>query len=218
MENTKQVEEWRPVKGYEGLYEVSSLGRVKSLDRWVEHGRKGKQFVSERILKAKGQDRHGYNRSLILSKEDKHRCVKAYRLVAEAFLPNPDNLPEVNHKDEDKTNDCVDNLEWCTGIYNLTYGTRIQRIADKLRGKPLSEEHKAKLRGRTISTEESKRRMRPYMKEVEQYTPNGEFIARYESSMEAQRQTGVCNANILRCCNSDNEQHQAGGFRWRYPK
>ena len=117
---------WRPIVGYEGLYEVSSYGRVRSLDRYV----KGKSY---RLHKGKvlspGKNSRGYL-SIVLSYNGKHKVITVHRLVAEAFLPNPDNLPEINHKDEDKTNNRVDNLEFCDHKYNVNYGTRKDRARD----------------------------------------------------------------------------------------
>ena len=110
---------WKPIKGYEGLYEVSNLGRVKSI-----------RFGKERILKP-GTDKRGYLH-VVLSKNNKQKTHKVHRLVMEAFIPNTDNLPCVNHKDEDKTNNVDTNLEWCDAKYNQNYGTRIERIAEKL--------------------------------------------------------------------------------------
>ena len=111
---------WRPVVGYEGLYEVSSYGRVRSLDRYV----KGKSY---RLHKGKvlspGKNSRGYL-SIVLSYNGKHKIITVHRLVAQAFLPNPDNFLEINHKDEDKTNNNVTNLEWCDHKYNVNYGTR----------------------------------------------------------------------------------------------
>lgn len=106
-------EEWRDVKGYEGLYQISSLGRLRQI--------KFNHYLSPFISR-------GYFR-YIMSKEGKKQKQLAHRLVAEAFLPNPLNLPQINHKDENKLNNDVSNLEWCTAQYNSTYGTRLQRIS-----------------------------------------------------------------------------------------
>lgn len=119
------IEEWKPVVGYEGLYEVSSLGRVRSLDRYVKNNysywlRKGKVLSPEK-------NKDGY---LLVSLccNGKRYLRTVHRLVAEAFIPNPDNLPEVNHINEDKSNNRVENLEWCTRKYNINFGTaRIRR-------------------------------------------------------------------------------------------
>ena len=102
---------WRDIKGYEGKYMVSNLGRVKSLN-YSNTGKEG-------ILNARDNGK-GYLR-VILWKDGKDKKYRINRLVAQAFIPNPDNLPEVNHKDEDKTNNRVDNLEWCSRQYNIEY-------------------------------------------------------------------------------------------------
>lgn len=120
---------WRPIKGYEGLYEVSNLGRVRSLDRWCSH-RRGKQLKKGKILLG-GKDYDGY-RLVLLYKEGKRKTFKVHRLVAEAFIPNPNNLPQVNHKDENKLNNSVDNLEWCDAKYNSNYGTHLEKISKKV--------------------------------------------------------------------------------------
>lgn len=114
------VEIWRDIEGYENLYQVSNLGRVKSLN----YNHTGK----EKIMKAK-KDK-GYLR-VQLYKDGKPKFYSVHRLVATSFLPNPNNLSQVNHIDEDKSNNIVDNLEWCSAKYNSNYGTRIQRIVEK---------------------------------------------------------------------------------------
>lgn len=115
---------WRPIVGYEGLYEVSSYGRVRSLDRYDSKN----CFWKGRILKLNDNGR-GYLRAhLCLNNKIKNFLV--HRLVAQAFIPNPDNLPEVNHINEDKTNNRVDNLEFCNHKYNVNYGTRTDRMRD----------------------------------------------------------------------------------------
>ena len=106
-------EVWKPVKGYEGLYEVSNLGRVKSFPR------KG-NFHKYPVLLTIHTYKTGY-KYVVLSKNGVSTKKKIYRLVAEAFIPNPDNLPQVNHKDENKSNNKVENLEWCTQTYNNQY-------------------------------------------------------------------------------------------------
>ena len=118
------MEEWRPIVGYEGLYEVSNTGQVRSLDKYDSMNR----FYEGRILKLFA-DRLGYL-SVVLYSNSKRKHYLVHRLVAEAFIPNPDNLPQVNHRDENPSNDNVDNLEWCDGKYNVNYGTRIDRIRD----------------------------------------------------------------------------------------
>ena len=116
---------WIPVVGYEGLYEVSSYGRVRSLDRYDSrnHFRKGKlmNFIYEGEYLKVDFSKNGINKRYVV-----------HRLVAKAFIPNPDNLPQINHKDEDKTNNRVDNLEWCDAKYNINYGTRQERFRNTM--------------------------------------------------------------------------------------
>ena len=105
------MEEWKPIVGYEGLYEISNLGRVKSLN----YRRTGK----EEIMKGR-KNNCGYLQ-VHLYKNGKAKWCSIHRLVAQAFIENPNNLPEVNHIDQDKTNNCVDNLEYCSRQYNIEY-------------------------------------------------------------------------------------------------
>ena len=117
-------EEWRDIKGYEGKYQVSSLGRVKSLGN--------NKSKKEKILKP-GKNKLDYL-YVILCKNGESKGFLVHRLVAEAFVNNPNEYKCVNHKDENKTNNCVDNLEWCTHKYNNTYGTRLERVSEKVKG------------------------------------------------------------------------------------
>ena len=119
---------WREIRGYGGMYQVSSHGRVRSLDRVVERKGRGTLFIKGRIL-TQSDDTHGYMK-VNLTKHDKKRTFKVHRLVAIHFLDNPNNLPCVNHKDENKLNNNVDNLEWCTKAYNNSYGTKAKRQSE----------------------------------------------------------------------------------------
>ena len=124
-----QIEEiWKPIKNYEGLYEVSNLGRIKGVTRYVK-GKVGYRIQKEKIRKCEVSS-NGYLH-VLLCKNGKYTTHNVHRLVAGAFIPNPDNLPEINHKDENKENNCVDNLEWCTRKYNMNYGTTQSRIHNK---------------------------------------------------------------------------------------
>jgi len=122
------IEEWRNIKGYDGLYKVSNKGRVKSVARPCKGF--GYKFAVDRILKPKC-NRGGYL-EIMLSMNGKHKTVAIHRLVASAFIPNPNELPYVNHKDECKTNNNVENLEWCTPKYNANYGTHVERMRSSL--------------------------------------------------------------------------------------
>ena len=113
------MEIWKDIEGYEGLYQVSNKGRVKSLYKG-----------SERILRP-GIDRYGYYKIMIY-KDSVRKTFKLHRLVAQAFIPNPENKPQVNHKDENKLNNCVNNLEWSTAKENSNYGSRNERLSRKI--------------------------------------------------------------------------------------
>ena len=122
---------WKDIEGYEGYYQVSNLGRVKSLQTKAYSHIQKKAIVvrREKILK-QFPDTKGYL-MVDLRKNKTRNTQKVHRLVATAFLPNPDNLPQVNHKDENKINNNVENLEWCTLQYNVNYGTARARMAQK---------------------------------------------------------------------------------------
>lgn len=130
-----QEEIWKPIKDYDGLYEVSNYGRVKSLKRNVRANTCGIRVLPEKILSA-CKSSCGY-KLVVLCENGKHHSINVHRLVAEAFIPNPNNYKEVNHKDEDKTNNKVENLEWCDRKYNANYGTGIERCSSK-RCKPVA--------------------------------------------------------------------------------
>lgn len=133
---------WKDILGYEGMYQVSNTGQVRSLDREISQlnrwGSYSHKTLKGRILSSSSDD-DGYT-TVALSKGGQTKYCLVHRLVAQAFLPNPDNLPQVNHKDEHPCNNNVNNLEWCTSEYNMTYGTRLQRISAANKGKPFPKE------------------------------------------------------------------------------
>lgn len=167
---------WKDVAGYEGLYQVSDQGRVRSL--W---------FGEVRILKLRDKG-NGYL-CVRLYRNGTMKDNYVHRLVAKAFIPNPSNFPVINHKDEDKTNNAVDNLEWCTVEYNQNYGTCRTRIVAKL------------LNG-------------PCAKAVLQYDKSGNLIREWPSTKEVQRQTGFGQNHISRCCLG--KYKSAYGYIWRF--
>lgn len=179
---------WRDVIGYEGLYKISSLGRVKSL-----------KYGKEKILKL-GKNNYGYL-IVVLCKEGTRRTCKVHRLVAIAFIPNPSNLPQVNHKDENPSNNKVENLEWCDATYNLNYGTRLQRIDYKARTantdyKAISEKLATKL-----------------SRQVYQYTLEGNLVKIWQSTNECGR-NGFNQGTVSACCRCKRKTHK--GFIWSY--
>lgn len=139
------MEIWKDIEGFEGLYQISTLGRVKSLPKYT-YSKGYPQLRKEKILKP---GYTGKNRCYATVRLNDGKGYKVHRLVAQAFIPNPDNLPQVNHKDENPFNNNVDNLEWCSNQYNVKYSA-----------KPLSAEHKKKLsdahKGKSLSTEHKK--------------------------------------------------------------
>ena len=135
----------KPVPGYEGYYEVDNLGRVFSVDRIIQVNDNGRIYdkpIHGALLKQTNHSQ-GY-KTVALTKNGKTKQEYVHRIVASAFIPNPDNFSVVNHKDEDKTNNFVDNLEWCTVSYNNTYGEKTKKQAEKIRGIPHKEDHKEK--------------------------------------------------------------------------
>ena len=124
------IEEWRPIVGYEGLYEVSNTGQVRSFDRYVKYSN-GRLHLHKGKVLSPIKDRDGYLQ-VNLCYSGRINSIKIHRLVAQAFIPNSDNLPYVNHKDEVKTNNSVDNLEWCDVKYNNNYGSRKDKARDTL--------------------------------------------------------------------------------------
>ena len=182
---------WKDIEGYEGLYQVSNMGRVKSLN----YRRTGK----EEILK--GVDYGEGYLYVSLWKDGKVKQCRINRLVAQAFIENPQNLPEVNHKNEDKTDNRVENLEYCSSSYNVNYGTRNKKVAEKLKGKKHSEEHNKKI-GKKLS------------KPVFSVDKESGLIMWWESAMEASRQTGISQGNISNCCKG--KAKSAGNHIWFY--
>ena len=191
---------WKPIEGYEGLYEVSNTGRVRSIDRYDSRN----HFRRGRILKL-SYDTVGY---LIvgLHSNGKKKTYLVHRLVAPAFIPNPDNLPQVNHRDEDKTNNRVENLEWCDSKYNLSYGTRNIRIRETLikngYWSSLSKEEKEERRKeymKKYDEENRERRMKYFQdyrekhkeKKKEYYEKNKEKIKEYHHQYYLKKKAGL---------------------------
>ena len=161
------IEQWKDIEGYEGLYQVSNLGNVKSLPKPKRY-KWGTGLTEERILKPRAA-MGGYV-MVLLYKDQKAKAYHIHRLVAKAFIPNPNNYPEINHIDENNKNNATDNLEWCDHLYNMRYGTAIHRRA-KSREKP-----------------------------VLQFDLQNNFIKRWSSIKEAQTTLNLSIGTIGRCC------------------
>ena len=145
-------EVWRDIKGYEGLYKVSNLGRVKSFRNFS--GFNKKFYKREKIMTPVDNGR-GYLH-VMLSKNKNTKHVYIHRLVAQSFLPNPNNLQEINHKDENKKNNRVDNLEWISRKDNVNYGTATSRQV-KARSKPVTQIKNGKIINTFTSMREAAR-------------------------------------------------------------
>ena len=121
---------WKPVPNYEGFYEASNLGRIRSITRVkpfkCRYGKIVPREYKGKILKPTFDGRHMYLQ-VTLSKDGIQKRELIHRIIAKTFINNPYNLPEVNHKDEDKMNNSVSNLEWCDHKYNNNYGTKLNR-------------------------------------------------------------------------------------------
>ena len=181
-----QIEVWKDIKGYEGLYQVSNKGRVKSLDRTVPLRNGSKQYKKGRILKPI-PDRYGYLRVILFNDSGKKR-FSVHRLVCEAFHDNPENKPCVNHIDEDKTNNSASNLEWCTHKENNNHGTHNARVG-KAVAKALS-------------------------KSIGQYTRDGKLIKVWQSTHEVERQLGFYHSHLGAV--AQGKAKTAYGYVWKY--
>lgn len=136
MRKSKNQEEWREIPGYEGLYKISSFGRIIAQTRAIvckcKDGSEAVRYYKWRYVEPK-PDKREYRYVSLRDKDGVITKISIHRLVATVFIPNPDNLPIVNHKDENPGNNRADNLEWCTNEYNLSYGTARKRQGESLR-------------------------------------------------------------------------------------
>lgn len=133
-----RIEVWKDIKGYENLYQVSNFGNVRSLDKSIVRKNGEKLTVHGKVLKPMISKGYYYVR---LNNCGVWKDEQVHRLVAGAFISNPNNLPEVNHIDEDKTNNYIDNLEWCSRKYNINYGSRSEKFSKSMKGKLSGEKN-----------------------------------------------------------------------------
>ena len=177
--------QWREIKGYEGYYEVSDTGLVRSLDRIVPDEKSGYKTLKGNLMKlseTRNNKRAGRGYYVVnLRKEHTSKVTPVHRLVAEAFLPNENNLPTVNHKDGNKHNNTVENLEWASYSAN-----NIHALRNNLR--------------------------RPRGNIILKVSRSGKVLDSFNSTCEASRVTGISRSMISHCLN--NRSKYAGGYRW----
>lgn len=182
------IEIWKDIEGFEGVYQISNFGRLKSFKRIKNTG-----YILSNINKK------GDYFSVVLTSIYKIRYVRIHILVAETFIPNPENKKYINHKDLNKQNNHIDNLEWCTARENIIHAMKHTNMT------------KAMNHYNSI--------IRP--KKIKQFNLNNEFIAIFNNSIEASKMTGVCSRNILQVASKDEYKpglirKQAGGFIWKF--
>lgn len=198
----EQIEEWRPIDDYEGSYEISSYGRVKSLARVIIRSNGIPWTIPERILKP-GHNK-GYEYVNLCDKSG-HKHKWPHILVAKAFIPNPNNLPCVDHINGIRSDNRVENLRWCTFAENS--------------GFPLARKHNSEAkRGKKNNRYGVVGERHPLSKPVFQYTKDGVFIKSFSCAAEAGRELGIKSIDISSVCRGRPHHHTAGGYIWKFIK
>ncbi len=207
------MEQWKDVKGFEGIYQISTRGRLKSF----------KKDPRGRILL--NNNSKGDYLSVVLASGGNIRYTRIHRLVAETFIPNPKKLPEVNHRDHNRQNNRAENLEWTT---------RVENHRDALKHNP------AMIEGMIYYNKFIRPRLPKNIRQmqtkhlqkfqfiscnppIEQYTMDGKYMGSFNNAKEAERKTGVCSRNICQVVSREEYRpgkirKQAGGYKWQYTK
>ena len=186
------IEIWKDIEMYEGLYQISDLGNVKALARTKKDSLGRIVRTKERILKpSKTRKNNGY-KLVMLTKNKSRKGFLVHVLVAKHFVDNPNNYPIVNHKDEVKTHNKSNNLEWCTYKYNTNYGSCREKL----------------------SINHSPNGANAVKRPVNQYDRKNNFIDNFESLTDASSKTNISLANIAMCCK--NIRKTAGNYIWEY--
>ena len=182
---------WKSIPGYEGIYEASTLGEIRSIERNIMINRKSRQYIRRQPSKMLKYytDKDGYFGVGLYDLNHKGVTYRVSRLIALTFIPNPNGFPQVNHKDLNRKNNCVDNLEWCDNTYNVNY-----KDAPKRSG--ITRRNIVRAKG------------------VRQIDKKGCLVATYPSMSEATRQTGINVSHICQCCIGNLKY--AGGYKWSY--
>ena len=187
-------ETWKAISDYEGYYEVSNLGQIRSVNRVVITRNNKKYHYKSKLLKQ--QPHNSKYLKVELVKESKQKTYLVHRLVANTFIPNPQSKPQVNHKDGNKQNNIHTNLEWSTSKENNKHAweTGLTTPSKPMKG---------------VFGYDN-----PTSRPVLQFKLNGEFITEYGGLSEAERKTGIKHQHIYRVCR--NKRKQTGGFIWKY--
>lgn len=201
------MERWKDIEGCDGLFQASNEGRIKRVETEIVTKTGVRQTYREKIYQFwVAQD--GYARVCLPRRF--HKTILVHKLIAETWIPVPDELKQyigtqslqVNHKNENKLDNNVENLEWCTAKYNSNYGTRNERMGSKLKGRKPSDT--------TIEASVKKNSIKVY-----QYDTEHNLIATYNSASDAARQVdGVYSTNICHCCNG--KLRTTGGYIWSH--
>ena len=194
---------WKDIKGYEGKYQVSNLGRVKSLARMTSSNNGSTKYLKrekEKILKSRINS-VGYP-VVGLCKNNRTKTVKVHRLVAEAFIPNLENKPQVNHINGIKNDNKIDNLEWCTNSENVKHAFRTGL-------------NKATNRSKEVAINNILKACEKNKVKVMQFDLQGNYIKTWNSILEAKEFYGLkCNSGIVLCCQG--KYKKSHGFIWKY--
>ena len=197
------IEEWKDIQNYEGLYQISNTGMVKSVGRYKQNNSKT-QWIEEKIMIPNNVG-SGYLQ-VALYKDGIKKNAYIHRLVGTHFIENPFCRTEINHKDENKHNNKCENLEWCTRSYNNTFGTKIARAVMRTDYKKMA----AKTDYKAMNQKAILKRQRS----VAQIDKNGNLIKIYESATIAANENGFNQSDICSCCKG--KLKTAKGYRWKY--
>lgn len=175
---------WKDIRGYEGMYQVSNLGRIKSIER-IAYRNDGTPLHLKELIMTPSLNTYLYAR---LRKDGQYKHLAVHRLVCDAFHLNPNNLPCVNHKDNNPLNNCADNLEWCTYSYNNNYGTHSKRASDSM--------------------------VEKYGVPIDVFSKDGVYLRSYKSIRDAVLE-GYTRDSISKCCRGILKSHYGVVFRYK---
>lgn len=208
-------EAWNPIKGFEGLYEISNMGRVKSLGRDIIRKDGTRKVFSPKILKSYSGNSINHQKVDLRTIDNKRRVKFVHRLVAESFIPNPENKPFIDHIDTNPLNNRVDNLRWVTASENSNNPLSVKK------SKYASDKHGLILRNK-IKEAFDKGLKAPVRKGMNRPRPvvamdeRGNAVNKYPSAAEAARAFNLHNDAIARVCRGDRINSKPGGYSWKY--